>query len=739
MKKISLENLAFLANPKFILASYVLGCVVILLIATNYLFPERSAKQEQEFVRAMFEKKFAAQDRLEEMRNLEAGLPVDMTSALGLERVSLKLSEDYLPGKSKNLALHVPTSFRSSDDVQVSLSSLGWAASTVGKFETLDGEQKVFVAGVLDDGKIVQHTLPQIRDLDAMASGDNGRVFALGMRSENVRVSANPSPDSKKAGEGGIANQLILYLDSSNNWVSSPLPSQYIFRSIVPLPGQGVGIAGLKPGMKRGDADAISLHVLQNGGVLALAPLLQKTSSPAKSKFGQVSWAFASAVMSDTSENQNRQQRPARGERDSDSNSLIGPQRKSASKLEISMTQSDGKLESKQYEDFELLEVRVVKEGAAVLFIGKDESDDPAVIAITSAEFPSKPWSASIPDSVDSASIAEVGGQTLILFHSNTEMRQSENRRERSSRRFGSFRARDGNLWVATYDERGAFTPQWGREGRPVINVERSELRFLDEAGKEIGRINIPYKDLSSLIGAGAVVYRIVTNKNTVAILFVALLVAMGVVYTQLPINSESSSREKSVASHDKVDPLVDLASMAGGEMKLLLRRSSTLLYTGFAMSFLGLFLFYISLEELSRVGRTVGWSDAPLYLRSIGMLLFVEGLAVFLFRQYRAVIADYRYYYGVYLKREGVLAAREVFLAGEATLNADAKKTLIEALLEAPKFGYETKSDIVESAPAISKHVSELTDMFKEYLKSGNKLKEVLASPRASQVKELA
>jgi hypothetical protein len=48
--------------------------------------------------------------------------------------------------------------------------------------------------------------------------------------------------------------------------------------------------------------------------------------------------------------------------------------------------------------------------------------------------------------------------------------------------------------------------------------------------------------------------------------------------------------------------------------------------------------------------------------LRPTGVLLFVEAIAWFLLRQYRALIEDYKWFHRLYMKRANYLAALRIF-----------------------------------------------------------------------------
>jgi hypothetical protein len=103
--------------------------------------------------------------------------------------------------------------------------------------------------------------------------------------------------------------------------------------------------------------------------------------------------------------------------------------------------------------------------------------------------------------------------------------------------------------------------------------------------------------------------------------------------------------------SHD----VARAAALAGG----LFSRSTLLLSGGIVMSFVGIAVFWAALPTFDAFTP-----DTPLYryimltLRPVGMLIFVEAIAWFLLRQYRALIEDYKLFHRLYLRRANLLVA---------------------------------------------------------------------------------
>lgn len=108
-----------------------------------------------------------------------------------------------------------------------------------------------------------------------------------------------------------------------------------------------------------------------------------------------------------------------------------------------------------------------------------------------------------------------------------------------------------------------------------------------------------------------------------------------------------------------------------------LYTRSTVLLAGGVLMAFFGVWLFYLTLPEMTQV------TDLRVLLmrslRPTAMLLFVEGVSWFLLRQYRALIEDYKVFFKIYLRRTNYLIAFKL-LTTEG-LNAD-QKVLFTSLL---------------------------------------------------------
>jgi hypothetical protein len=92
-----------------------------------------------------------------------------------------------------------------------------------------------------------------------------------------------------------------------------------------------------------------------------------------------------------------------------------------------------------------------------------------------------------------------------------------------------------------------------------------------------------------------------------------------------------------------------------------LYSRSTLLLGGGIAMAFVGIGVFWAALPA---VPKTTGSAEQtilaylPLTIRPLAMLIFVEAIAWFLLRQYRALIEDYKSFHKLYVRRVNFLAA---------------------------------------------------------------------------------
>lgn len=87
--------------------------------------------------------------------------------------------------------------------------------------------------------------------------------------------------------------------------------------------------------------------------------------------------------------------------------------------------------------------------------------------------------------------------------------------------------------------------------------------------------------------------------------------------------------------------------------------RSTLQLAGGIILTFVGVAIFYITLPETG-TNETLE-SYLPKAIRPTGVLIFVEAIAWFLLRQYRALIEDYKWFHRHYTKRANYLAALQI------------------------------------------------------------------------------
>lgn len=115
----------------------------------------------------------------------------------------------------------------------------------------------------------------------------------------------------------------------------------------------------------------------------------------------------------------------------------------------------------------------------------------------------------------------------------------------------------------------------------------------------------------------------------------------------------EGSPRRHTVSAEAFLAADVSAASERATD---LLSRSTLMLVAGVVIAFIGVAVFYVSLPQF-QPGED-RWTYLEKGIRPTGMLVFVEGIAWFLLRQYRALIEDYKAFLRMYLKRANYLVA---------------------------------------------------------------------------------
>jgi len=121
-----------------------------------------------------------------------------------------------------------------------------------------------------------------------------------------------------------------------------------------------------------------------------------------------------------------------------------------------------------------------------------------------------------------------------------------------------------------------------------------------------------------------------------------------------------AASRIQSVAAIAPAEEfLISDVVRALAQSEALYSRSNLLLAGGIIMAFVGMAVFWVSLAQ-SYVG-----SNPTAYLvraiRPFAMLVFVEAIAWFLLRQYRALIEDYKIFNRLYTRRANFLIALRI------------------------------------------------------------------------------
>jgi hypothetical protein len=122
--------------------------------------------------------------------------------------------------------------------------------------------------------------------------------------------------------------------------------------------------------------------------------------------------------------------------------------------------------------------------------------------------------------------------------------------------------------------------------------------------------------------------------------------------------DSASSNNDKPTA----VDLFAVEVAAASNRADTMFSRSTLLLSGGIVMAFIGVAIFYLTLPETAKDEGLASY--LPKVVRPTGVLIFVEAIAWFLLRQYRALIEDYKSFYRLYLKRANYLAAIRILSA---------------------------------------------------------------------------
>jgi hypothetical protein len=156
----------------------------------------------------------------------------------------------------------------------------------------------------------------------------------------------------------------------------------------------------------------------------------------------------------------------------------------------------------------------------------------------------------------------------------------------------------------------------------------------------------------------------------------------------------------------------------------ILFNRSTLLLAGGIVMAFIGVIVFYLTLPETTpAAGKSItdatatvsqgatavshAASDASILsnyalhaIRPTGVLIFLEAIAWFLLRQYRALIEDYKSFYRIYMKRTNYLAV--LYLLKSVKVRKE-DLVLITALLKEDLSGKLGKDETTETVQRLT------------------------------------
>jgi hypothetical protein len=234
--------------------------------------------------------------------------------------------------------------------------------------------------------------------------------------------------------------------------------------------------------------------------------------------------------------------------------------------------------------------------------------------------------------------------------------------------------------------------------GAPYKDAEKQARASISAGEKKISYFEYPVSELASVsveFGAvgeekGPVVAPLKTQINlrtdrailwagtfTVLLAVLTTLVPsltrlrLGSLHIQLPENfgqAETAEAQEPAApaTPAKLTPVEFFASEVQGAARRadgFFARSTLLLAGGIVMAFIGVGIFYVTLPETLRDETLMSYW--PKVVRPTGVLIFVEAIAWFLLRQYRALVEDYKWFYRLYLKRANYLAALRILGTG--------------------------------------------------------------------------
>lgn len=109
-----------------------------------------------------------------------------------------------------------------------------------------------------------------------------------------------------------------------------------------------------------------------------------------------------------------------------------------------------------------------------------------------------------------------------------------------------------------------------------------------------------------------------------------------------------------------------------------LYNRSTLMLVLGLLIAVVGILVFYFTLPEFNHTKNATEY--IALVIRPTLLLLFVQSISIFLLRQYRSLINDYKYFHNEYLKKSKIFITYQLMQNENIT---EVEMKLIESLLE--------------------------------------------------------
>jgi hypothetical protein len=638
-------------------SAYVAACIVALLVLSATLLPDRSRTDERTIALDYFETKLDEAAQKNVMKAFELGLPYSAT--LWRDRITYELKEDLLGSKNRSELLN-------SHVISATFSQPALGHVAAGSYENSKKQPITFITGTDREKKPIKHTEDGGTTFDFVFMDEHKRVWAFGRPTNDpigqIRSVALPqsmATSARRIDQPSPPRRTMsppaLFLGIGEQWQKlSSIPEMKTVYDAVVLPDQTITLFGTNS-----QSEPVRLLVPTNSNgspniwTNARSELLTNSKSEVHTRDGTLSWNA------------------------SDDRLVI-----------VARTRGKPNPTRHSFAVGSEVRVRYFAERDLTVF-ATAESGNPLLVTFRGTELIGTPESIGVPQHFSALGAwMESKGPDSKIFAGFVERSRSY--------KMSVYGTSDGSRWHRV--ESGNFLSS------PMKVLGR---RIAGPANEEIADLQIPFRPLKDLVSDGLIQVRVDTNRNVVFIIIGTVIVAMLIGYTLLPIPRSDATADGPIPGRDVQGPLDFLAASARREMKSMLTRASWLLFSGLGMSVLGLVLFYTSLEELIRLNRDPSLGDSAIYARSLGMLLFIEGLAVFFLRQYRAMMTEYKHFYGIYLTREGIVGARELLRDKEAQLGTSDQQTLVQALLAARAIASEPKSEAPDMTPTIEKYAS--------------------------------